>query len=96
MLKKRGTQNGCVEIVAAKFMRKSTLRVTFAWQVEFCSRFWPMSWTAVQGRSRFPIYQQVLWWTFAENFAVAGTDVTSQIMLGVRPKDGRGCRVDIV
>lgn len=34
MLTKRGTQNGCVEVVAAKFMRKSTLRVTCEWQVE--------------------------------------------------------------
>lgn len=31
---KRGTQNGCVEVVAAKFMQQSTLRVTFEWQVE--------------------------------------------------------------
>ena len=31
---KRGTRNGCAEIVAAKFMRKNTLRVLFEWQVE--------------------------------------------------------------
>ena len=34
MLAKRVTRNGCVEVVAAKFMRKKALQVLFEWQVE--------------------------------------------------------------
>ena len=89
MLTKRGTQNGCVEVVAAKFMRKSTLRVTFEWQVEVLQAVLAQE-VVVEDRNRFPISQQVLWWSFAGNSDVAGTDVTSQIMLSVRPIDGRG------
>ena len=34
MLAKRGKRNGCVEVVAAKLMRKRALRVTFERQVK--------------------------------------------------------------
>jgi len=80
--------------VSKLWLRSLCGKAHYEWRssgrLKFCSRFCPRSWTVVEERNRFPISQQVLWWSFAGNSDVAGTDVTSQIMLSVRPKNGRG------